>query len=233
MSATTRDDLSIYLEPTWFINSDHPAVRAFAEREVGNAQSDRDKAIRLFYAVRDQIRYSAYGIRLDRESLRASSVLESGYGWCVTKSCLLAAACRAAKVPCRLGYATVRNHLATRKLLEAMGTDMFYYHGYNEILIEGRWVKATVAFNRELCEKARIKPLEFDGRHDSLYHPYDLEGRRHMEYVDDYGHFADVPYEQMVTKFAEVYGNFMSHSPLSQQDKADFQREVEAEAGDA
>jgi len=220
-----------YLKPTWFIDSDAPPVREFAARVVGEATDPIEQAIRLYYAVRDEIRYSAYGIRLDRESFRASSVLELGFGWCVTKACLMAAVCRATNIPCRLGYANVRNHLATRKLLDAMGTDVFYYHGYNEILLEDRWVKATVAFNRQLCEKARLKPLEFDGRNDSLYHPYDLAGRRHMEYLHDYGHFTDLQYEAILQKFSEAYPNFFQFADAAPSRQQDFEKEIEAEAG--
>lgn len=191
--------------PTWFVDSDTPAVRQYALQTVAGASTDLDKALKLFYAVRDDVRYTAYGLRMEREHFRASQVLGQGHGWCVTKACLLAAASRAVGVPCRLGYANVRNHLATEKLLARMGTDVFYYHGYNEFWLDGRWVKATVAFNRSLCEKAKLAPLDFDGRHDSLYHPFDLEGRRHMEYLHEYGSFTDLPYEAILTKFAEVY----------------------------
>ena len=193
------------MEPTWFINSDAPEIVALA-REVTAAGGDEiDRACRLFYAVRDGFRYTAYNLDLEREALRATHVLATGQGWCVSKSVLLAAVCRASGIPCRLGYADVCNHLATKKLLDFLGTNVFYYHGYNELYLGGRWVKATVAFNRTLCEKARLGTLEFDGVHDSIYHPYDLAGHRYMEYLRDYGPYADLPYEDIVKKFAQVY----------------------------
>ena len=201
--------------------------------------SEIDRACRLFYAVRDQIRYSAYGVRLEPETFRATHVLESGFGWCVTKSCLLAAVCRAAGIPCRLGYADVRNHLATEKLLAAMGTDVFYYHGYNELFLAGRWVKATVAFNRSLCEKAGLKPLDFDGRTDSIYHPYALDGRRHMEYLREYGAYTDVPHADIVACFRENYplmqmfdeqnGAAPATGSTPEPQLADFENEIAAE----
>ncbi|MBL9124604.1 MAG: transglutaminase family protein [Planctomycetaceae bacterium] len=220
-----------YLNPTWYVDSDSPSVVAFAAEACGDAREPIDRAVRLFYAVRDKIRYSAYGIDLQPESFRASRVLELGRGWCVTKACLYAAAARAAGIPCRLGFADVKNHLATAKLRAAMGTDVFCYHGYNELWLEGKWVKATVAFNRSLCEKARLKPLEFDGRTDSLYHPFDLEGRRHMEYLHDYGAFADVPVEAILAKFAEVYPRMtlFANQPAAGNLSGDFESEVAAE----
>lgn len=227
-----------YLRPTWFIDSDHPSIVEFARQAVGDERDETARALRLFYAVRDGLRYTAYGIRMDRASFRASNTLALGRGWCVTKSCLLAAAARSQGIACRLGYATVRNHLATQKLLAAMGTDLFYYHGYNEFYLGGRWIKATVAFNASLCQKAGLKPLDWDGATDSLYHPFDVAGNRHMEYVDDYGPAADVPYEAIINKFREVYPlEGLFESLMVDRDAAtaatlngDFEAEIEAEA---
>ena len=236
MSTTIHppQELEPYLRPTWFIDSDHPAIVDFARQAVGDERDETARALRLFYAVRDGIRYTAYGIRLARASFRASDTLTSGRGWCVTKSCLMAAAARANGIPCRLGYATVRNHLATRKLREMMGTDLFYYHGYNELYLGGRWIKATVAFNASLCQKAGLKPLDWDGATDSLYHPFDVAGNRHMEYVDDYGPVADVPYDAIIGKFREVYpldGMFEGlKSESATAPEGDFEAEIEAEA---
>jgi hypothetical protein len=221
-----------YLQSTWYVDSEEPRVVEFAREAVGDAHEPIEQAIRLFYAVRDGIRYSAYGIDLQPQSFRASHVLEIGRGWCVTKACLYAAVTRATGIPCRLGFADVKNHLATAKLRAAMGTDVFCYHGYNEVFLDGRWVKATVAFNKSLCEKARLKPLEFDGRTDSLYHPFDLEGRRHMEYLHDYGTFADMPRDAILAKFAEVYPNkpVFPDRRRSTELEGDFEGEIAAEA---
>ncbi|MEX0642273.1 MAG: transglutaminase-like domain-containing protein, partial [Pirellulales bacterium] len=167
------------------------------------------------------------------ESLRATQVLAAGRSWCVPKSVLLAALCRAVGIPCRLCYANVRNHMATRKLLDHLGTDVFYYHGYNEIYLRSRWVKATVSFNRTLCDRARLAPLDFDGLNDSIYHPFDLAGRRYMEYLHDYGPTADVPYDDLVTKFAEVYPNVQRTDGRGAGVSGDFESEIEAEAAGA
>ncbi len=233
MDATTSSperSLEPYLQPTWFVDSDNPAIVQYAQQAIGDAQGEIDRACRLFYAVRDDIRYTAYGIDMARDNFRASHVLTSGKGWCVNKSCLFAAVCRASNIACRLGYADVRNHLATEKLLEYIGTDVFYFHGYNELFLEGRWVKATVAFNKRLCEKAKLRSLDFDGRHDSLYHPFDLEGRKHMEYLNDRGTYADIPYEDILEKFAKIYTNFLPETRQGSALDGDFEAEIEAEA---
>lgn len=93
--------------------------------------------------------------------------------------------------------------------------------------LAGRWVKATPAFNLSLCEKFGFLPLEFDGRHDSIYHPFDREGRRHMEYVNERGEYDDVPLAAMLATFAEAYPELAVGAPeLAQRD---FDAEVEAE----
>ena len=132
------------------------------------------------------------------------AVLRRERDFCIPKAVLLAALARARGIPARLGFADVRNHLATPRLLQAMGTDLFIYHGYTELHLEGKWVKATPAFNLGLCEKAGVKPLEFDGRSDSVFHQYDRSGRRHMEYVRDHGSYADLPYAEILAAMREA-----------------------------
>ena len=199
------EDHAPYLAPTPFVESDAPEVMDVAREVIGTCTDDVERACRLFYAVRDGIRYDAYHIVVTPETLKATYVLRAGQSWCVPKSVLLAAVCRAVGIPCRLCYANVCNHMATKKLLDFLGTNVFYYHGYNEIYLRGKWVKATVSFNRTLCEKARLAPLDFDGVHDSIYQPYDLSGSRYMEYLHDHGRFADVPYDDIQRTFAQYY----------------------------
>jgi transglutaminase-like putative cysteine protease len=198
-------DASAYLAPTEFVDSDAPAVAAFAAATCAGETDARARAARLFYAVRDSIVYTPYCDFRSPDTYRASATLARGSGFCVAKAALLAAAARAAGIPARVGFADVRNHLTTPRLRAAMGTDVFHYHGYTELHVEGRWVKATPAFDRALCDRFGVRPLEFDGRADSLFHPYDRAGRRHMEYVADRGAHADVPVAEIMTTFERAY----------------------------
>lgn len=195
---------SAYLQPGEFIDSGHPAVVAFA-REHASGATERERAVSLYYAVRDGIRYSPFLEFMAVETYRASSVLARGVGFCVGKSALYAACARSIGVPARIGFADVKNHLTTPLLRERMGSDVFIYHGFAELLLESQWVKATPVFNQELCRRFRVKPLEFDGRADSIFHPFDEDDRRHMEYVNFRGTFADVPVEQIMRDFREYY----------------------------
>jgi transglutaminase-like putative cysteine protease len=196
-----------WLAPTWFIDADEPAVVEFADRAAGDATDPTAVAVRLFYAVRDGFRYDPYNVDHAPENFRASSVVASSSNWCVPKSVLLTAAARARGIPARLGFADVKNHLTSDKLKAQMKTDLFAWHGYSELLLDGRWHKLSTAFNIELCEKFGVKPLEFDGTGDALMHPYDQAGNRHMEYVNQRGSYDDLPLDTILASFAEIYGN--------------------------
>ncbi|MRR14401.1 transglutaminase family protein [archaeon] len=218
--------MSMYLRHTEVFDWDVPEVSAYAAINAGNSDVPGEKAVKLYYAVRDDIRYDPYTLDLSVPSMRASTTLSEKRGWCVTKAVLLASCCRSLGIPARLGFADVRNHLSTARMRALMKTDIFYWHGYASIYLEGVWVKATPAFNIGLCEKFRIRPLEFDGRNDSTMHPFDLEGKRHMEYLAYRGEYADVPVDLMMETFLREY-------PVDQDWKgSNFDAEVDKEVGE-
>lgn len=221
------------LLPGRFIDSNHPAITSLANRLTDPDDDDIGKAVRLYYRVRDSLRYNPYKVGTTEDAYLASATLAAGEGWCVTKALVLAALCRAAGIPARVGYADVRNHLSTARLRQAMQTDIFYFHGYTSIYLRQRWVKATPAFNIELCEKFGLLPLEFDGLADSLYHPFDIAGNRHMEYLNDRGEYLDLPFEELMAVMREHYPAIMARqtaaSDLAQADwDADVARETDA-----
>jgi transglutaminase-like putative cysteine protease len=200
-------DLRPYLEPTDIIDSDHDTIIDYARNATSDADKDPiSKAVKLYYAVRDPIWYTPYLPFYRPEHYRASNVLKNGRAFCVGKASLLCALGRACEIPSRVGFATVRNHLATKQLLEFLGSDLFAYHGFVEFYLDDRWVKATPAFNLELCKRHKVIPLEFNGREDSIFHPYNTEQKQFMEYVDFHGTYADIPVDEIVKGWEKVYG---------------------------
>jgi transglutaminase-like putative cysteine protease len=218
------EPIETFLESAEYVDSAAPGIVAFARRICEGAPDDVTKAVRLYYAIRDGIVYTPYCDFKAPETFRASACLERGSGFCVAKSALLAAAARASGIPARMGFADVRNHLATPRLRRLMGTDVFYYHGYAELFLGGRWVKATPVFDRTLCERFGVRPLDFDGREDSLFHPHDAAGRRHMEYVRDRGPFADVPVDLILETFSRCYPQLLAGAPAPS--ATEFRREA-------
>lgn len=232
LASTPRTDPAVppsaaHRSATTTIDSDHPLVQSFAQAHA-RGTTPRARAVSLYLAVRDHLRYDPYRIDLSDAGMRASAALELGYGWCVPKAVVLAAVARAAGIPARLGFADVKNHLSTERLRQTMQTDVFVWHGYTELWLDGAWRKATPAFNLSLCEKFGLLPLEFDGVNDSLYHPFDRAGRHHMEYVNQRGTFDDLPLDQIRASFAEVYPALLNTRP-----EGDFSADAARESGSA
>src|SRR5215471_17145436 len=216
-----------FLSAGRYIDSDSLQVADFARDAAAGATGDIEGARRLFRAVRDGITYDPYVNFADPAYYRASGVLAARRGFCVGKAALLAAACRAVGIPARVGYADVRNHLSTERMRRTMQTDLFIWHGYTDIWIDGAWRKATPAFNRELVERFGLLPLAFNGVDDSIYHPFDRAGNKHMEYVRYRGSFVDMPLQRIIEDFSRAYPVWLEQG--RELKSADFLAEVERE----
>jgi transglutaminase-like putative cysteine protease len=213
-----------FLQSTYFINSDDERIVGYSQDIIGSETDPVKQAIALYYAVRDGFRYDPYDISLSPDAFKATNILALGKGWCVAKAILLAACCRSIGIPSRLGFADVSNHLSTERMRQVMQTDVFYWHGYTSIFLNNNWVKATPAFNIELCDKFNLKPLEFDGTKDSIYHEFDEMGNKHMEYLNDRGEYSDLPLEALIETFAEYYPNMAALAS-----NADFDQDIASE----
>lgn len=202
--------LAFCLEATDYIDFDHPDVQAFAVRCAAGAKSPVDIAKRSFVEVRDRIRYDPYTFCTDPSTLKASYALASGRSYCIPKAILLAAVARYHGIPARLGFADVKNHLATRRLLDWLRSDLFSMHGYVELFLEQRWVKATPTFDQVLCRYFRVPVLEFDGVNDSVLQATTLDGKEYMHYVEDHGTFDDMPFEFFMHKISTHYPHLVA-----------------------
>lgn len=202
-----QDDFDAYLKPTPIIDSDHPRIVDLARSVAGGLQDPVEQAVRLYLAVRDGIRYDPYSPFHLPEHYRASWVLARGRSFCIPKASLLVALGRSMGIPGRVGFATVRNHLTTKQLNDYIGSNVFIYHAFVEFFLEGKWVKCTPAFNRELCEMQNVPPLEFDGRQDSLFQSYNRDNDKFMEYEDYMGSYTDIPVEEIVEAWRKAYGD--------------------------
>lgn len=217
-----------YLRPSPFIDCNNHDIQEFALAIAAGAASadETERAIALYHAVRDRVVYDPYVDLTDPASYRASSVLNLGRGFCIGKAALLAACARAVGIPARVGYADVRNHMTSPRLYELTKSDVFVWHSYTDLKLKGTWVKATPAFDAELCRRVGLAPLEFDGKNDSLFQPYDRAGKRRMEYLKDRGTYADVPFETVLRDFRASYPAFVAAGAAHI--GGDFQREAVA-----
>jgi len=208
-----------YLKNTSFFDFETECVVDYGKRLVGSETNPTKIAILLYLGVRDDIKYNAYTFETSQESFSASYCLQQGESYCVPKAVLLGALCRLYKIPARIGLADVQNHLASPQFLDYLQSNVFVMHGYTDIFLEGKWVKATPAFDSGLCKLMNLHPLEFNGKDDSVFHEFDNSGDRHMEYLKDHGLFSDVPRELILKSVAEAYphlvGSFKAKSKRS------------------
>jgi transglutaminase-like putative cysteine protease len=186
-----------YLSPTFFIDCDTVSVREKSRELTGSEIREREKATKIFFFVRDKIKYSLYVPRSSPEDFRASQILSRGEGYCVQKAVLLVALARAAGIPARLRFSKIRNHLTSPELLEKRGTNVFAYHGLAELYIESSWIKATPTYDLNYCEKTGTIPVHFDGTKDALLPPRAMDGRPHIKYLKDRGFFKDLPFDEL------------------------------------
>jgi len=196
----------IHLKPTSILNSDHPSVAEHTQRVSGDADDPVSTAVLLYNSVRDGIRYDPYGPFSTEDDYRASAVLARKSGFCIPKAALLCTLGRAAGIPSRLGFAHLRNFQAPVKLIEWMGTDIFAFHGFVEFFLDGKWVRATPAFNREIYLKLGMEPLEFNGREDSMFPENTPNGKRFIQYTEYLGVRNDVPLDEILSAWRRIYG---------------------------
>jgi transglutaminase-like putative cysteine protease len=187
------EDIQNYLKPTPIIDCEHWTIREKADELTKSQKEVKEKARSLFYFVRDGIKYNPYMPRYLPEHFRASNTLVRKDGFCVQKAVLLVALSRAIGIPARIGLAVIRNHLLPKRMGTMLEGNILPEHGYSELYIHDRWIKATPAFNLEMCQKNRIIPVEFDGENDAKFHSHNQDGRLHIEYVMDRGPYDDVP----------------------------------------
>lgn len=203
------------LAPTEFLDYEHPAVQAYIEEHAGTSGDTLERLTKLYYAVRDGLRYNPYTLEIHRESFYASTVVGHRQSYCIPKAVLFAAVARALGVPARLGFGDVKNHLSSQRLIDYLRTDVFAFHGYAELFLNGGWVQATPAFDARLCRKFGVPPLEFDGVSDGLFQPFDTDGRQFMEYIRYHGVFADMPHQWLLDGLKHMYPHIYEQGMIS------------------
>jgi len=205
-----------YLRPTPVIDCDSVSIVAKTKDLTRGQDNTFGKAKSLFYFVRDEIKYNMYVSKSLREHFQASNTLSRGEGYCVQKAVLLVALARATGIPAGLGFARIRNNLLPEKTLKRLSTNIIPFHGYAELYLNGNWVKATPAFDLRTCEKNRIIPVDFDGKKDAIFHSYNQDGKLHIEYLADLGHYYDdLPLDRLRRTLIQHFGSWVPPGKIS------------------
>lgn len=197
-----------YLEENYNFDYSCESIQKLIEK-IKNGSTEIDPlefALKAYYYIRDAWPYNPYRFSLIEKDWKASVISKQKTGHCLDKAILLISVLRANNIPARLGLAKVKNHIAVEDIIEKFGNDVLVPHGYVELYLDDKWVKATPAFNKTLCEKLNVVPLDFDGKNDSLFQSFDTSGTKEfMEYLEDYGTFNHVPLAYMLDLMKETY----------------------------
>lgn len=201
------ENLEEYLQPTEFLDFNKKKLREKAIEITNGLNTDKEKAIALFYWVRDQIKYNAFSYYPKvKANLKASVTLRRKNGFCMSKASLLSTLARAVGIPARIHMVDIINHKISKRLVDMMGTKAFHCHAYSEMYLNEKWVKATPVFDKETCIKGDFFPMiEFDGENDALFSSVDTKGNKFVEYIGDWGNYADVPLKKIDEIFTEKY----------------------------
>ncbi|MBU2945435.1 transglutaminase-like domain-containing protein [Zobellia uliginosa] len=196
-----------YLSPTYYFDYNSEEVQNLISEYKTDTLSNKEKTIRLYLNVRDSWRYDPYDLSLSKENYKASTIAKKVKGHCIEKSILLISCLRALGIPARIHLGKVKNHIGVERLTEKFGTNELTPHGMVNVFLNDKWLKLSPAFNKSMCKMCNVAPLEFDGENNSFLQPYNDDGNLFMEYLDDYGHFEDVPFDFMIKNVKEHYPN--------------------------
>lgn len=200
-----------FISPTYFFDYESDGIQELIKEFRTDALSSKEKAKLLYIKVRDGYRYDPYYLNFSKEHFRASNLSKQAKGHCIDKSIIFIAGLRSLGIPARIHLAKVKNHIGVERLIEKFGTNELTPHGMVDLLLDGKWLKASPAFNKSLCKMCNVEPLEFDGENDSILQEFNNKGKEFMKYLEDYGYFEDVPLDFMVANAKEHYPHIFAN----------------------
>ena len=133
-----------FLQPTPFLQSDHPRIRSLAEKIIAGEKDARQAAARL----KDWV-YKEIAKEPTVSIPNALEVLQSKKGDCNEHTVLFNALARAAGIPAKTAVGVVYLRGA------------FYYHAWSEVWL-GEWISLDSVLNQFPADVTHIKFLEGD-----------------------------------------------------------------------
>jgi len=197
-------DPAACLEPTRFMNSLHPAIVDCAKRVAPDGLPTKEKAQRIFNFVRDEITYE-FRAKLDPNEYVASYILSVGRGFCCQKATLQCALGRVVGIPTGVLMGTIRDRTLHPQIVAAMRTDLLRYHGLAAFYLNGQWLRADATLSPELVARKGYRLVEFNGEQEALLPATTLAGAPHVEYVEWFGAYADLPIDDMIEDFLKFW----------------------------
>ena len=172
MTWQSAEGMNEYLGPTNLCDCDHAGLHQRAREIVEGAESDKEKSLKIFYFVRDEIPYG-----MDYPSAKASRTLRKGIGYCYNKTNLQIALLRSVDIPARCHYV-----LQSIELLQPIIPRLIYErmpkvagHPWCECYLSGEWIACETVLDEALYQanlrkglitKEQIPTIDWDGQTD-------------------------------------------------------------------
>jgi transglutaminase-like putative cysteine protease len=195
-----------FLKTTYFLDYNEPSIMQKTLALTENISDEKKKAVKLFYFVRDSIKYNPYSPWDKKEYYKSSVILKRGYGYCIQKAVLLCSMLRCANIPSKLIFVDIKNYKAPEKLTKLFG-NTYHFHGYCGIYLDSKWLGAAPTFNIEMCDKFGYKPSEFNGSNNALLEKFNSKNELTFEYLKERGEFDDLPFEFIMEGFKNELGS--------------------------
>ena len=168
------NDVHDYLQVTEMGDHDDPWLLKLAEEIVDGASTNTERALHIFYHVRDGVRFS-----LAFSRSKASETLQRGYGDCVSKTNAQVALLRAVGIPARFRKARVQrvtlHHLIAELLYRQMSPTVSHF--WPECSLNGKWIACEAFLDQPLYEgmlrkglitKDQVPNIDWDGKTDLI-----------------------------------------------------------------
>lgn len=175
-----------YLRPTRLVDSNSKTVVETAFLLMGNAGTPKDAARHFFVFVRDEIKYGRISLYA-----KASDVIDLRIGNCTNKSTAFVALARAANIPARLHYLSIKREAVKpliHPLMFPLISKVVDLNARTDIFLGGEWLTVETELDPELyrglVKKKLLKPIDISWSGEQSTHWFD-EGN-----VEDLGVFS-------------------------------------------
>jgi len=195
--------LSRFLKSTTVINSDSDIIKATAESLFNNANSDEEIVKRLFYFIRDEIRY-IFRLTDNPEDLKASFILQRKQGFCTQKAILFCAIARSINIPAGIAFFEIIDYFMNKS---AVNGRLIQYHGIASLYLHGRWILFDATLDKRLCEMNNRPVTEFSATKDCLMPPLAENRNKHIEYVKFRGMCSNIVPQPFIRLMQHTYSD--------------------------
>jgi len=207
-----------FLKETEYCDFSHSKIKSVSQKITENLKDDREKAVAIFYWVRDEIYY-----RVGLWNQKASKTLEEKKGTCTNSANLFIALCRSVGIPA--GYYVLRvkgqqyfGPIVPKLLKKTISKESVHIHA--GVYLNNKWVKCDPSDDFEISQKTshlnpQSKLIEWDGKKDAvlnLEHEHIIKEEGPLANIDNKISKKPKTAKGIIIKIANYYIDFLRES---------------------